>query len=163
MIFVTVGTTEFDGLIKEMDLIAPTLHEPVVMQVGHGTVRPAHAAEWFPYAHSLESYYRQASVVVSHGGLGTLVEVLRAGGRLVGVSNPQLYDRHQEDLLATFEKDGYLVWCRELARLPEALDTARVAYFRPYQPPSCTLHQEIAAVLSQPNRSSWWQRLTQHG
>jgi UDP-N-acetylglucosamine transferase subunit ALG13 len=158
MIFVTVGTTDFDDLIEEMNRIAPTLNEPVVMQVGNGVVRPTHASEWFSYAQSLERYYRQASVVVSHGGLGTLVEVLRLGGRLVGVSNPQLYDRHQEDLLEMFEKDGHLIWCRDLARLPEALDTARVTSFHPYQPPSCTLHQEVAAVVSEYHRSSLWRR-----
>jgi beta-1,4-N-acetylglucosaminyltransferase len=156
MIFVTVGTTDFDDLIEEMNRIAPTLDEPVVMQVGNGVVRPTHAAEWFTYAHSLEPYYRQANVVVSHGGLGTLVEVLRLGRRLVGVSNPQLYDHHQEDLLEMFERDGHLIWCRNLARLSEALDSARATSFNSYQPPSCTLHQEVAAVLSQHHRSSLW-------
>ncbi len=162
MIFVTVGTTEFDGLIQEMDRIALTLDEPVVMQVGHGNVCPVYAAEWFPYARSLEPYYRQASLVVSHGGLGTVMEVLQLGGRLIGVSNPRLYDRHQEDLLGTFDKDGFLIWCRDLARLPEVLDTARATSFRPYSPPSCTLHQEIAALLAQPACFSWWHRLTHH-
>lgn len=163
MIFVTVGTTEFDGLIREMDRIAPMLREPVVMQIGHGAVRPVHAAEWFPYAPSLEPYYRSARLVVSHGGLGTVLEVLKVGGRLVGVSNHQLYDRHQDDLLAAFSKERHLVWCRDLSQLPEALDAASAATFHPYTSPSCTLPQEISTLLDEAPRASRRQRWTRRG
>ena len=129
------------------------------MQLGRGRARPQHAAEHFPFMPSLTPYYRQASLVVSHGGLGTVVEVLQAGGRLVGVSNPERYDRHQEDLLGAFEEAGHLVWCRDLSRLDEALAAARSAHFRRYPTPPCTLHEEIAAILAEPSRPSWLRRL----
>jgi UDP-N-acetylglucosamine transferase subunit ALG13 len=148
MIFVAVGTSDFDPLIRTMDDLAPSLGEPVVMQVGRGTWHPVYAARWFPFAPSLEPYYRAASVVVSHGGLGTLVEVLRARKRLVGVSNPERYDRHQEDLLSAFEQAGYLVWCRDLRRMGEAIAAARTRTFRIYRNPPCTLHHEIARLLA---------------
>lgn len=148
MIFVTVGTTEFDGLIRAMDALSPRLGEPVVMQVGRGLVRPQHAAAWFDFAPSLEPYYRQASLVVSHGGFGTMVEVARAGRPLVGVSNPELYDHHQEDLLAHFEQAGHLVWCRSLGNLPDAIAAARSRTFAPYPEPPCEIHTAIARYLS---------------
>lgn len=148
MIFVTVGTTDFDPLIRAMDALAPTLDEPVVMQVGRGQVRPQRAAEWFDFVPSLEPYYREASVVVSHGGLGTLVEVMRLGGRLVGVSNPERYDHHQEDLLAHFERAGGLIWCRSLSDLAASIAMARTRTFAPYVEPPCEIHRVIARYLS---------------
>jgi len=87
-------------------------------------------------------------VVVSHGGLGTMVEVIRSGGRLVGVSNPELYDRHQEDLLASFERAGHLVWCRSLADLPDAIAAARVQTFARYSEPPCEIHTAIGHYLA---------------
>lgn len=159
MIFVTVGTTDFDALVAAMDALAPSLGEPVVMQVGRGAARPVNAAEWFAFASSLAPYLATASIVVSHGGLGTVVEVLRGGGRLVGVSNPERYDRHQDDLLGAFERAGHLVWCRDLADLPSAIARARTGTFIPYHPPPCTLHTEIAARLAAPPPSPWWRRL----
>src|SRR4051812_40007918 len=154
MIFVTVGTTSFDALIKAVDQLAPSLSRPVVMQIGSGAIVPAHATAWFRFAPSLDQWYERASLVVSHGGSGTLVEVLRRGRRLIGVSNPDLYDRHQDDLLAEFEQAGYLVWCRDLERLKQAIRQAEQAAFRSYSSARCTLHLEISALLAGATRAA---------
>ena len=77
MIFVTVGSTDFDALIRCMDEIGARLGEEMTMQIGSGAYSPQHAARVFRYAPSLEAYYDQADIVVSHGGLGTVVEALR--------------------------------------------------------------------------------------
>ncbi len=146
MIFVTVGTTDFDALVLAADRLAATSDEPVVIQIGHGEVEPRHA-QWFRFGPSLDRYYEQADVVVTHGGLGTVTEVLRRGLRAVGVSNPDRFDRHQDQILQAFEQAGHLVWCRDLARLPAAVEMARQAQFTPYQPPASHIHQVIDRYL----------------
>ena len=118
MIFVTVGTTDFDALIREMDRLAPALNEKVVAQIGRGRYVPAHM-EYFRFVPSLDSYYARARVVVAHGGLGTMIEVLQRSIKLIGISNPDRYDRHQEDLLHALDTRGYMVWCRELGDLAQ--------------------------------------------
>ena len=152
MIFVTVGTTDFDALVQAMDRLAPTLGEEVVAQIGQGRYEPRQVSEWFRLAPSLDPYYSRARLVVSHGGLGTLMEVLGRGGRLVGVSNPDRYDRHQEDLLSYLDEAGHLVWCRDLGRLSEAIALAGEKAFVPYQPPPCTIHQVIDEFLRRKRR-----------
>jgi len=125
VIFVTVGTTEFDDLVRAMDELAPRLDEEVVMQIGRGDYEPRHAAAYFRFAPSLDEYYEQASIVVAHGGLATAMEVLHRGGKLIGVPNPDRYDRHQEDLMSYLADKGHLFWCRDLSELASALERVR--------------------------------------
>ena len=148
MIFVTVGTTEFDALVEAADRLAATLEEEVVIQIGRGHVEPQHA-RWFRFQPSLDDFYDAAGVVVTHGGLGTVTEVLRRELPLVGISNPDRYDRHQDQILQAFEDAGHLVWCRDLADLPAALAEARRVPLTPYAPPPSHIHQVIIEFLSQ--------------
>jgi len=147
MIFVTVGTTDFDALVERVDQLAPELMQPVVMQIGVGHYQPQCVAEYFRFAPSLEPYFEQATLVISHGGLGALVEALRRRCRLIGVSNPERYDRHQDDLLSYFEEQGYLLWCRDLAHLDRDLERAVQMTFRPYPDPPCEIHDVINTFL----------------
>lgn len=146
MIFVTVGTTDFDALIKHIDGLAPALSEPVVAQTGRGEYVPSHC-ESFRFAPSLDPYYDQARLVVAHGGLGTAIEVLQRGLPLIGVSNPDRYDRHQDDLLGTLSERGHMIWCRDLDRLQEAIERADRMQFVPYEAPECQIAQEIRRYL----------------
>ena len=49
MIFVTVGTTDFDQLVEAADRLAAAGDEEFVIQIGHGHYEPQHAA-WFRFA-----------------------------------------------------------------------------------------------------------------
>lgn len=149
MIFVTVGTTDFDALVRRMDELASGLGDPVVAQIGRGAYIPR-SIEWFRLAPDLQPYYQRADVVVSHGGLGTLVEVLALGRRLIGVSNPDRYDRHQDDLLGYLESEGHLVWCRDLNDIPRLFSGIRAMSFRPYVTRPCTIADEIRRYLREP-------------
>jgi beta-1,4-N-acetylglucosaminyltransferase len=124
IILVTVGSTDFDPLVQAADEASPRLDLPVVIQIGIGRHEPRNA-EWFRIAPSLEPYYERADVVVSHGGAGTILEVLRRGMRLVSADNPDRPDQHQKDMIGHMSAEGRLVWCRDLSRLAEAIEEAR--------------------------------------
>jgi len=145
-IFVTVGSTDFDALIQAVDTLVPSLHAEGIMQIGHGQYIPVNWP-YFRFAPSLSPYYEQASLVIAHGGLGTTMEVLRRGLPLVSVSNPDRPDNHQEDLLSVMAEEGYLIWCRHLDELKQAIETARSTSLRRYQPPECEIHLVINEFL----------------
>ena len=84
---------------------------------------------------------------MAHGGLGTLIEVMQRGIKLIGLSNPDRYDLHQQDLLRTFEARGHMLWCRDLEDLPRALQEADTRSFAPYESPPCRIAEVIRDYL----------------
>lgn len=147
MIFVAVGTTEFDALVRAVDALALSLSEGVVMQIGNSRYAPRNC-EHFRFAPSLDPYYEQANVVVSHGGLGILTEALERGKRVIAVEDHNQPDRHQRELLTALVQEEHLIWCKKLDDLPEALVVASTAWQpRPYIQPECRIHTVVADFL----------------
>jgi UDP-N-acetylglucosamine transferase subunit ALG13 len=145
-IFVTVGTTDFDALVEQMDELAPGLDEQVVCQVGNGVYTPRHC-QHFRFAPNLADHILPARLVVSHGGLGCITDVARLGKPLVGVSNPDRRDHHQDEFLRKFATNGHLIWCHSLDELRDALERAASTTFAPYAEPSCRIHSVIEEFL----------------
>lgn len=147
-LFVTVGSTDFDPLIKAVDLLAPTLSiSEGIMQIGHGHYTPRNLP-YFRFAPLLNPYYERASLVIAHGGLATTMEVLKRGVPLISVNNTDRYDDHQGDLLEIMAKEGYLIWCQQLSSLAEAIETAQTTPPRPYESPECQIHLLIHKFLT---------------
>ncbi len=161
-IFVTVGSTDFDALVQAVDSLAPSLPAQGVMQIGHGRYEPVNMP-YFRFAPSLTPYYEQASLVIAHGGLAITMEALNLGLRLVSVSNPDRYDNHQDDLLSTMAEAGYLVWCRQLDKLGQAIEMAQNTPLRRYQQPECKIHLVIKQFLIAPDKSRWKRKILSRG
>ena len=146
-LFVTVGSTDFDPLIRAMDKVFPLLRGySGIMQIGHGTYEPV-SMPFVRFAPSLELYFAQASLVVAHGGLATTMEVLERGLPLVSVSNTDRYDNHQDDLLQALAAEEYLTWCRDLEDLKQSIEVAETKPATPYIVPECQIPQQIASYL----------------
>jgi UDP-N-acetylglucosamine transferase subunit ALG13 len=144
--FVTVGSTDFDTLVRAVDTLAPSLDSTGIMQIGGGQYEPINMP-FFRFANSLDPYYEKATLVIAHGGLATTMEVLMRGLPLVSVSNPDRYDHHQDDLLSTMEEEGYLVWCRQLEDLAHAIQRAQTTSLKPYEQCECEIHTYIHEFL----------------
>ena len=146
MIFVAIGTTTFGALLNAVDELAPTFEEEVIMQIGRSTYEPKHC-EFFRYAPSLDPYYDQASLVISHGGLGILTEVMGRGIPLVAVEDVEQPDSHQAQLLTVWAEEKYLVWCRDMNTLAEAIQQAKTQH-KIYSKPDCHIHTTINEFIS---------------
>ncbi len=147
MIFVTVGTGDFDQLVRKIDQLAPFLGDRVVVQIGDGPYIPENC-EYFRFASSLDPYYDEADVVIAHGGVGITIEVLKKGKKLISVDNKTMIDQHQSDILETFASAGYLVWCKDLDELPLLLKRVSTMNLEPYVTPPCTIGEVIKEYLS---------------
>ncbi|MBW2663131.1 MAG: glycosyl transferase family 28 [Deltaproteobacteria bacterium] len=126
MIFVTVGTTIwFDDLIETIDQLVASeqIHEPVVCQIGNGRYIPKNC-EYFRFQKSIDEWIQRSSVVISHGGTGTVLSLLVMQKPFVAVANPMGADDHQSQFLERLERTGCVLWCRNLEDLPHFIHKA---------------------------------------
>jgi UDP-N-acetylglucosamine transferase subunit ALG13 len=147
MIFVSVGSGNFDSLIMALDEICARRPDlDMVMQIGLGSYEPQHAP-FIRFAPTLEPYYAQASMVIAHGGVGVTMEVLRHGLPLIGVDNRDRPDQHQIDILSHLAERGHLVWCHDLSQLETAIDSMSERDLHRWQPRPCTIHLIVDKFL----------------
>jgi beta-1,4-N-acetylglucosaminyltransferase len=128
-VFVTVGSTSFDDLVKAVH--TPTVlftlqaqgYDRVIYQIGNGkfvpdssttTTTTAHSitTEYFRRAPSIERHIQDASLVICHAGVGTVMETLRLKKEAVVVVNPSLMDNHQLEVAEALEEDKHIHLCR---------------------------------------------------
>ncbi len=146
MIFVTVGTSDFDQLVEAIDHLSPAIDDQIIIQIGNGEYIPRNC-EHFCFAPSLDSYYDKADIVVAHGGLGTTMEVLAKRKKLLSVENTTCVDDHQTDILGVLDKKRHLIWCRDLDDLPSLLKNMPNVTLEPYNPPPCKIAEVIKDLL----------------
>lgn len=169
MIFMTVGSTFFDAMVSTVDKLAGDgiIQDKVIAQIGSGRYVPKHA-EFFRYAPSLEQYYSQANIIISHAAAGTLFTALGMGKKIIAVSNPRLglymdtdavnaysstkgreigISNRQQGLPMRLEDEGYLVWCEKVSDIMDALEGVKGAKLKEYQSPPCNIGQRIIQSL----------------
>jgi beta-1,4-N-acetylglucosaminyltransferase len=118
-VFVSVGTTKFDALVQAVDQLSfiqklkDLGFESMLIQIGKGEYKPTNqmpgfSCEFYDFKSDLTPDIKNASLVISHAGAGTVLEVLREKKRLIVVVNTSLMDNHQAELAEALEERGYL-------------------------------------------------------
>ncbi|KAK2445064.1 N-acetylglucosaminyldiphosphodolichol N-acetylglucosaminyltransferase [Trifolium repens] len=111
VVFVTVGTTCFDALVKAVDsetvkkeLLAKG-YTHLLIQMGRGSYLPTKsegdctlAVDYFTFSSSIADHIKSASLIISHAGSGSIFETLQLGKPLIVVVNEDLMDNHQSEL-----------------------------------------------------------------
>ena len=148
MIFATVGTAHFDPLLEKIDQLVESgeIRETVVAQIGRGTYIPKNYKS-FRFMRTLKPAYEKASVIVSTGGAGTIIECAKQGLRLVVVENTTLMEQHQSQLIGEMSRRGHLVWCRNLADLSNCINEALSRDFKPFTPEPALVPDMIKELL----------------
>lgn len=100
MIFVTVGTSSWDfkRLLKKMDELAKNMDEHVVMQIGYSEFKPKNA-EFFRLTSKdeMDQYFKKAKIIVTHGGVGSIVNGLRNSKIIIVVPRMEKYNEISDD------------------------------------------------------------------
>lgn len=108
MILVSVGTQlPFDRLIRAIDDIAPKLDEEIVAQIGVTAYRPSNVTfhkTLAPIAY--EDLVKQARVLVSHAGIGTILGAQKHEKPIVIFPRQAQFGEHRND--------HQLATCRQL-------------------------------------------------
>ncbi|XP_059648549.1 uncharacterized protein LOC132294644 [Cornus florida] len=126
IVFVTVGTTCFDALVKAVDTqeVKETLsskgYTDLLIQMGRGSYVPTKSSgedgslvvDYFTFSSSIADNLRSASLVISHAGSGSIFETLRLGKPLIVVVNEDLMDNHQSELAEELAERKHLFCAR---------------------------------------------------
>ena len=122
-IFVTVGTGSFDELVRAVDNLKL---KNCIIQIGSGKYVPKNC-KWFRFKDSIKGEIKAADLIISHGGAGTLLELLYKNKKVIGVVNLDRTDDHQFDIVKKLSKDGYLIWCKDLRNLRDLIKSVKLA------------------------------------
>lgn len=155
MILVTVGMQlGFDRLIEAMDQLAPDLGQPVIAQTGQGTYVPQHMDARAKIAPAdFETLMRDAQLIVSHAGIGTVLTAARVGKPVLLMPRRAGLGEHRNDhQLATARslqgRAGILIAMDEselAARIAEGLQHKDAA--QQGSPTVRQLHAALAAFI----------------
>lgn len=145
MIFVTAGSAGFDDLVKEIDKIAPKLKDKVIVNVGYGKYKPKNC-EWVGYTDKFNDYVKKSSLIITHGGAGTLFTCLKTNKKIIAVSN-QNHEDNQTDLVNKLSEEHYLISCENLGELEKTISKAEKYKFRKYSSPKCGIAEYIIEFL----------------
>jgi UDP-N-acetylglucosamine transferase subunit ALG13 len=111
MIFVTVGTQvhDFKRLFSYLEKLE--CEEEIIVQYGHSTYNLDYKS--FSFDDNLHQYIKDASIVICHGGAGTMIEALKLNKKIIAVPRLKSYDEHvdnhQVELCNKLFLDNYLM------------------------------------------------------
>ncbi|MFZ0890302.1 MAG: glycosyltransferase [Candidatus Binataceae bacterium] len=134
MIFVTVGNfMAFPRLVNAVDRLkaAGIIPEDVLLQVGGAENFESRVCQVVRFLSpaEFEKALREASVVISHAGCGTLIQALAAEKVPVVMPRRKHYgehvDDHQIELAQTLAADGRLILAERVDELSAAIEQAR--------------------------------------
>ena len=128
MIFVTVGLhyQGFERLIKKMDEIAGKIDEEVIMQIGSTKYEPKNA-KFFDFVddEKMLDFFKQARIIVSHAGAGTLLMALSFNKPIIVVPRlkrfGEVVDDQQLELAEALSKEGKVIVVYDVEELESAL------------------------------------------
>ena len=138
MIFVTLGSQDkqFKRLVKKVNQLVKDgiIKEKVVVQAGCTKFR-TDKLKMLDYLsiEDFQKYVQQSNVIITHGGVGSILDALKNQKKVIAVPRSPKYDEiandHQEQIIEKFAEQKYLLSCLDVEKLDEALK--QVDSFKP--------------------------------
>ncbi|KAI8070648.1 stretch-activated Ca2+-permeable channel component-domain-containing protein [Gilbertella persicaria] len=146
-LFITVGSTGFDDLIKEttssafLESLASNGIHKIRYQYGssesifihqlqayHG---PVLNIDGYSYKQSITEDIEQADMMISHAGSGTILQALRLNKKLIVVVNLTLMDNHQYELAHAMAAENYVI-CSDISQLKTTIQETNHCVLKPF-------------------------------
>ncbi|MEZ9324221.1 PssE/Cps14G family polysaccharide biosynthesis glycosyltransferase [Vibrio cyclitrophicus] len=148
-VFVTVGTTAFEGLVSASDELAeanPSLD--FRFQISDGKVVPQNG-RYFRFVDNIDVHYRQADVVITHSGAGSIYQLLELGKKIIIVPNFERVDKHQSDIAFFMEQNGYALVCWDVQNLETLIDTSKTFEVKEFSKTNFFKYDEIVSYITE--------------
>ena len=142
MIFVTLGTGEqgFARMLAEVERMIDLglIREEIVVQAGT-TVYHSEKMKIYDLLpmSEMERLTEQCSLLITHGGVGSIISGLKHGKRVIAIPRLVKYKEvandHQLQIIGKFSESGYLIGTEGVEGLEEALKQVENFAPKPYQ------------------------------
>lgn len=143
MILVLLGTqnNSFHRLIEEIEknIKNGTITEKVIVQAGYTKINKQEIEndkmEIFDLIplEKLEEYQKQANLIITHGGVGSIISSIEKGKKVIAVPRLHEYEEHvnnhQKEIVKTFNDEGYIIGIENVTDLKEAIEKSKT--FKP--------------------------------
>ena len=138
MILVMLGTqnNSFNRLLEKIEELIKNdvIKDNVIVQAGYTKFKSddMQIFDLIP-REKLEKYQNQADLIITHGGVGSIITSLKLGKKVIAI--PRLHEygehvnNHQIEIVELFDNKGYIIGCMDLEKLEEALK--KVKEFEP--------------------------------
>ena len=134
MILVLLGTqnNSFHRLLEEIDKLVEKgiIKEEILVQAGHTKYESKNMKifDLIP-SEELEKYQEQADLIITHGGVGSIVGSIKKGKKVIAVPRLHKYHEHvndhQKQIVETYEKKGYIIGIQNVEDLENAILRAK--------------------------------------
>ena len=142
MILVTLGTNDksFERLLAEVERLIDLglIREEVVVQAGKTIYHSEKMKIWdlLPMS-EMEQLTKQCSLLITHGGVGSIISALKYGKRVIAVPRLEKYKEHVNDhqlqIIRNFGSSGCIIGTEGVEELENALEKAKTFVPQPYQ------------------------------
>lgn len=159
MILVTLGTQDkdFSRLLQavEKEVLNGNIKDNVIVQAGH-TKYSSNVLEILDFVSplELENLVKKASLVITHGGVGSITTALKYHKKVIATARLKKYKEHTNDhqvqIIKEFAKEGYLLELRDFNQLSKLLKRART-----FQPKSYPTSQSRMTEIIDEKVKEW--------
>ena len=131
MILVLLGTqnNSFNRLLEKIEdlIINKKIKDEVIVQAGYTKYKSKNMKIFdFISSDDLKKLQEKADIVITHGGVGSIVSSLKMRKKVIAVPRKHKYGEHvndhQKEIVEMFEKKNYIISCNDLEKLEEKLD-----------------------------------------
>lgn len=130
MIFVTVGTQdkEFKRLLLEVERLIEIgiIKDDVIAQIGN-TKFESNKMKIIKFTcqSEMEELIKSSEIIITHGGVGTIIEGINLGKKIIAVPRLKKYKEHVNDhqlqIIQNFNDNGYIIGINNVDELEMAL------------------------------------------
>jgi len=134
MIFVTVGTQDkpFNRLLEAINkaIEKKEITDKVVVQCGFTKYNSENMEilEYIPFD-KFEEYIENADIIITHGGVGSIISAVKKGKKVVAVARLAKYGEHTNDhqlqIIEKMSKEGYIIDGNDLDNIGQAIKDAK--------------------------------------
>jgi UDP-N-acetylglucosamine transferase subunit ALG13 len=134
LILVTLGTRafQFDRLLLKLDkLCAEGIIDDdlVVQSVSSGLTYRHFTPEHYLSTELMHHYMSKSSLIITHGGTGSITDALKLGKKVIGVPRLSKYqehiDDHQVELIRFFRNQNYIIGIDDVEELEDAIQKSK--------------------------------------